>query len=376
MNNLKILVFGQTPPPVHGSNIMTSVFLDALKELGLKHRLVNKHFSKSSKEVEIFKPMKIVRLFKVYMDFLNHLVKFRPNLIVYFISSRILGLLPDSIILLTAHIMKIPFILYVHGKGHDQNNAHLVGGFIYRAILSKAIALLILSEKLKADVNFISNNIYILPNCLPQDNHNLQEDIFSILKKEESHKLKILFLSNLYESKGVMTLLNAIPLILNENSDIEFNFIGGFSDETFEDKVYSLINNMGLKTNVQFLGPQYGKNKFEEIYKSDILVFPTNNDVFPLVLLEAMASGLPVISTNIGAIPEIVDHDITGLVIPPKNPELLAENILKLTENRVLLESMGVNGRKKYLKEYSFNAYKNNLEKIVNDIVINLKIPI
>ena len=84
--------------------------------------------------------------------------------------------------------------------------------------------------------------------------------------------------------------------------------------------------------------------------------------------MEAMALGLPVIASDVGATRQIVEDGRTGYVITPKTPQLLASKILELIEKRELRKSMGENGRRKYLNQYSFVGYQRRLQRILHAI--------
>ncbi len=86
---------------------------------------------------------------------------------------------------------------------------------------------------------------------------------------------------------------------------------------------------------------------------ADIYVHPARSDNFPTTILEAMACGKPVIASNVSGIPEIVDQGVTGLLVPPEDPQALAHAILDLLENRTKREAMGVQGRKKAVEQFS-----------------------
>ena len=80
--------------------------------------------------------------------------------------------------------------------------------------------------------------------------------------------------------------------------------------------------------------------------QADLLVLPSRREGFPLVLPEAMASGLPVVATTVGGVPEIVTDSETGLLVPPENPRALSEAINSLLNDPDRMKAMGIRGRK------------------------------
>jgi glycosyltransferase involved in cell wall biosynthesis len=114
--------------------------------------------------------------------------------------------------------------------------------------------------------------------------------------------------------------------------------------------------------NVEFLG-RLGPDDLREFYgKSQFVVVPSVwFEQFPIVVLEAMARGLPVIASRIGGLPEIVEEGITGSLFEPGNPEDLVQQVRRLWEDPELCNRMGRAGRQKVIREYTEDAYYDNL---------------
>lgn len=112
-------------------------------------------------------------------------------------------------------------------------------------------------------------------------------------------------------------------------------------------------------------GAIYGSAKERLFRESDIFVFPTfyEQEAFPLVNIEAMRAGLPVVSSNEGSIPEMVIDGLNGYIVEPKNVEQLADRVLKLIEDPDLRNKMGQSGRRIYENSFTINAYEKRLEK-------------
>ena len=125
------------------------------------------------------------------------------------------------------------------------------------------------------------------------------------------------------------------------------------------------VEKRGLTENVKYLGKKYGNDKDEIYQMADVFVLPTNNDCFPLVLLEAMQYGLPVVSTFEGGIPDIVENKITGLLIEQNNPIALADNLEFLLNNEVIRLQMGKAGRVKYKNEFTLQTFESKLQGIL-----------
>ncbi|MBW2081141.1 MAG: glycosyltransferase family 4 protein, partial [Deltaproteobacteria bacterium] len=158
-----------------------------------------------------------------------------------------------------------------------------------------------------------------------------------------------------------------------KDKGLEFKtyFVGNPSTELTKEIFSETIDRLRLRSHVKYLGPKYGKDKHEILAQADILVFPTyfSKEAFPLIVLEAMAAGLPVVSTREGAIPEIIDDGVTGFIIDKQNPGKLAEKLEYLISNLDQAKKMGQAGRAKFEQNYTIEKFYHNLVEIFNEVM-------
>ncbi|MFA5299569.1 MAG: glycosyltransferase family 4 protein, partial [Lutibacter sp.] len=178
---------------------------------------------------------------------------------------------------------------------------------------------------------------------------------------------EILFLSNLIESKGVLVHLEACEILKNKGIDFHCTYVGGEGEITSR-FIEELINVKGLTENVHYVGKKTGDEKNKYFFNSDIFSFPTYNETFGLVLLEAMQFSLPVVSTFEGAIPEIVENGKTGFLVKQKDAVALAEKIELLINNEALRQEMGQAGCEKFKKEYTLTSFETNFTAILKSL--------
>lgn len=363
----KILVYGQTPPPYHGCNIMTEFFLDASKEAGYKTKISEKSFSNKIAEVNKINIKKFLKCFPNFFRYIFNLITFSPDLVMFFISGTRIGLLGESIFLLITKLMGNQYILYLEVSGYK--NLYNKIKFFHKYLpwlFNGAEGIIVLGEMLKKEIeSFCNSNIYIIPNCI----RNKEREYFE--KKNKSDIINILYLSNITKSKGAWTLLEAIPEIVKDMKNAKFTIAGPWQDKKFENEVMKYTSEYNLEKFIDFLGPVYGEEKDLLFRESDIFVFPTDYplEAMPLVILEAMRASLPVISTNIGAVPEMIINDEIGFIINPNDTNALAKKIVYLTNNSVIREKMGKRGRQRFEKYYSFDAYKNRIKEVLEKVL-------
>ena len=122
----------------------------------------------------------------------------------------------------------------------------------------------------------------------------------------------------------------------------------------------------GLEDVAFYHGRKNGAEKADAFEKCDIFVFPSYNETFGLVLLEAMSYRKPIVTTNEGGIPDIVKDGENGLIAERKNPESLAECIARLLDDKEARLKMGENGYQKLMAYFTEEKFENNLIKILN----------
>ena len=120
---------------------------------------------------------------------------------------------------------------------------------------------------------------------------------------------------------------------------------------------------------MRYLGPVAGGEKGEVLRCADILAFPTYNDAFPLVVLEAMGAGLAVVATPEGAIPDMVRDGDSGILVPHHDPAALADALQRLLDNPELCRRMGRRGREIAIGEYPSDAFHRRMNEIWRAVI-------
>jgi glycosyltransferase involved in cell wall biosynthesis len=175
-------------------------------------------------------------------------------------------------------------------------------------------------------------------------------------------------LGQLIPGKGQEVLLKAASLVLKQIPQVKFMIVGDGS-HAYRQKLEELSKDLGLSGTIVFTG---FREDIPRIMNSlDIVVLPSTTHLEGLsrVIIEAMASSKPVIATNSGGNPEAVEDGATGLLVPPEDPNRLAESILKLIKDEKKRKQMGEAGRKR--AEKLFNIEKNvfRIEKVYEELL-------
>jgi glycosyltransferase involved in cell wall biosynthesis len=123
-----------------------------------------------------------------------------------------------------------------------------------------------------------------------------------------------------------------------------------------------------IQSSVAFLGQR--TDAFRVLSEFDIFVLPSSErEGLGISMLEAMSCGLPVIATNVGGIPEVVRDGVNGFLVPPKNPHMLAERILRLLRDKNRAKSMGEAGKKILETEFTSEMMIGEIEKLYEEAI-------
>jgi glycosyltransferase involved in cell wall biosynthesis len=163
------------------------------------------------------------------------------------------------------------------------------------------------------------------------------------------------FLGTLYRPKGFLDLIEAAALLdRDEPGRYIFRFAGEWNSDAERREATAMVPERRLADVVEFRGTVQGAEKAEFLRALDILAFPGYQpEGLPLVVLEAMGAGRPVIATPMGAIPDVVVPGETGELVPPRDPAAMAAAIRRLADDPAARARYGAAGRERYLAEYT-----------------------
>lgn len=162
----------------------------------------------------------------------------------------------------------------------------------------------------------------------------------------------IITVSVLRPQKGINYLIEALPIILNSEPELRILIVG---EGDHKITLKQLAKSKGVQDRVIFAG--FRNDVYELLTISNLFVLPTLDDAFPTVLLEAMAAQKPIIASNVGGVPEIIQHGYNGILVPPANPAKLSDACVRLLQNHEQAQTLADAARKSVRKR--FNIYKN-----------------
>jgi glycogen(starch) synthase len=178
--------------------------------------------------------------------------------------------------------------------------------------------------------------------------------------------LTILSVGRLYARKGLFTLIESIPAVVNRFKNAKFIISGkGQSDEMR--KLIAHAEKIGVKDSIIFTG-YYPDKKLPKLYQAaDVFAFSTFYEHHPFAVLEALSTGLPVVTTSVGGIPETIESGKNGFLVEPFNPKQFADRILYLLEHPADAAGMGLLARQTILERFDWRIVVKDVLRVYDE---------
>ena len=178
--------------------------------------------------------------------------------------------------------------------------------------------------------------------------------------------LAIVSVGRLYARKGLFTLIESMPVVVKRFPTAKFIISGkGQSDEMH--KLTAYAEKLGVKENIVFTG-YYPDKKLPKLYQAaDVFAFSTFYEHHPFAVLEALATGLPVVTTTVGGIPETITNGRNGFLVEPFHPRQFSEKILHLLEHPSFAAEMGAKARKTIVQQYDWRIVVKDAMKVYDE---------
>jgi glycosyltransferase involved in cell wall biosynthesis len=268
---------------------------------------------------------------KGVIRFALHLIRNKPAIAHIHFSWK-MSFWRKAIFVILARFAKMKIILHCHASRFDIffNRAGWLRRKLIKRILISADTVLTVSSSWKV---YFEN---LLPNLPVRVLYN--PVVIPEVKPVQRFKQKIiLFLGTIEVRKGVFDLIETVPETIMGNPDVVY-WIGGDGDRSHAE---DMVRDLGVQENVRFLGYIRGEEKEEAFSKATLFCLPSHHEGLPVAILEAMAHGLPIISTRVGGIPEQVIDGENGFLIDSGDVNDLSNKITRLLNDRELQIRMG-----------------------------------
>ena len=257
---------------------------------------------------------------------------------------------------LLANLCGRPTIVHLHSGAFHlfYEQCGNAGKALIRHVFDRASRVVVLSEMWKIWLEGISSNRHVVaiynPVMLPP----------AYVRGESELGSTVLMLGRLGTAKGSYDLLEAASEVREQFPTMQLA-LGGDGEH---DKVAAAAARLHLAGRVHLLGWVTGADKEQALRTARVYVLPSYNEGLPMSVLEAMAAGLPVISTPVGGIPEAISDGVEGFLVPPGDIVLLTTRLRQLLADAPLAHRMGLAGRAKIERQFSASAIVPHIEAL------------
>lgn len=271
----------------------------------------------------------------------------------------------DLAYLIVAKICGTRVLYQVHGGALPQEffQGSRVLTALLRAMFKLADAIVVLAQvELQAYRRFVpAKQVVAVPNaidCAPYAT-------FTRAPPDARSPMRIAYVGRLAKEKGLYELLQGLKCASSHGAKHRLTIAGSGPEA---DRLKQFADVLGLAGDVAFIGPVFGEDKVKLLASADVFVLPSYSEGLPYALLEGMAAGAPVVTTRVGAIPDVVVDGVHGLLVPPRNAAAIARAIAKLESDRDRLARMSGACRTRIAGAYSVERLAREFCRLYRDL--------
>lgn len=284
----------------------------------------------------------------------NCLLK-RPRLVYVHLGSNA-SLYRESVFIILAKLLGKKTVSHFHAGDIDNYYPFQkkIGQKFIRWAIGLSDSLIVVSQESARQLREIADspNISVITNAVDTSLFNVRNGASG------NGVVRLLFVGAIGKLKGEQDLIEALAILCGGKPNIKVSFLGYGAESLKAD-----CEKLGVGGFIEYLGAVSMTERIEFFQKADIFVLPTYAEAMPMSVIEAMAAGLPVISTAVGGIPELIKDGVDGFLFPPGDVKVLAEKILFLLNNKNIRLSIGKKARQKACEQMDFRLYVDRLRR-------------
>ena len=366
LRRLCVLVVGPLPEPYNGMTVVTETILTSSlrEEFNVVHVDTSDHRGISN--VGRLDVRNIALALRAVSGAVVALARFDIELVYLPIAKNRLGFLRDAPLLLAARATRRRTLVHFHARGFDEFNAAepwWMRQLIALCLRSKRTYAIVLGERLRGEFDGLipSDRVHVLANGV-RDHSAVTAD------GTVSSPPTVLHLSTLWSAKGVFDVLESAFRLKETFPDIQYVLAGDWYSATEARDARRYIADTDLHDSVLMPGPVHGAAKARLLATSTLMVFPSRSEGHPLVVLEALSAALPVVTTSVGAIPEIIDDGKEGFLVEPGDVDTITDCVARLLIDPELRADMGRSARLRYEHDFTAERFTDRLGAIWDSV--------
>lgn len=260
----------------------------------------------------------------------------------------------------------VPFVHHVHCQMNTEIGAGVkqrINTSIERFACNRADHTIAVSGSIERFIRangFDRSPITVVPNGVPSAGQSKPA-------RKQGQPWTIGMVALLRERKGLETLMKALPALL-EQFDVRLRIVGPFESEGYRNRMYDLSDSLGISPFIDWTG--FSRNVNQQIAQMDVLVLPSVlAEGMPMVLLEAMSTGVPIVGSQVDGITDVIQHEQNGLLFRPADANDLACQLIRLMNNEISWDSLSQRCDAEYRERYSQTAMAAGVASVYNRVL-------
>ena len=329
---MTILVVGRFPPPIDGQSLATKRLADLLDGDKDVRRLNIEPPAEATSKTK-----RLGHFFRIRPQLRKTLKRYPQATILWpSISPDPAGHFRDMLVTLSSIREDQRLFAVLHRGTFRRLFESVVTSTTARRLIARVDGFVFLSQELADQCApwIPDKKRLVIPNTIDDETVFSERDVAAKHRERAGRaKLNVLFVGHMMPSKGYLDTLEAVQLLVTRSVPVKAHFAGGWMKQADRGAFLARIASHNLKHIVLHHGAVTDRQAMRTLHRNaDVLVLPTRNEAQPLVIIEALNAGTPVISTPVGGIPEMIEHEKEGYLVPPRDPEAIAEALQKLCD--------------------------------------------
>ena len=361
MDKKKILLILRTPPPYGGGELQHEALRDyfACKK---DYIILESHSDRRDKTNQgAFALWKINEFVIIWFRIVCALLIMRPRLLFMALGKDFPTFVRDSLLVWIAYLFCVPVVIELPGSYFYFLEK---GGFYEwygKLVLSRIMCIRVLGESISKRLSqYGVNNTVVFDNGV-----STGDSIHEHITTSESD-LNILFVGTLSPQKGFDVLVDAITVLCKRIEHFRVHCLGQWISDDYMKTMHVRLLESDLCDHFIFHGLKFGKDKWNVYSQCHVLALPSFNEGQPLVILEALSFGLIVVATSVGAIPDTIENEKNGFLIPRGDSKTLADVLTSLSRNQGIRKQMKAENMNLFLRRFTMNAFLKKYESFLN----------
>lgn len=377
-----ILLLVPVPPPYSGPEVLGELLVKGGLGPDFRCHHVRANVTSRNAVKGNIRLRTIAAFLAVWTKLVWSLIRYRPTIVFFYLSQNQSGFFRDALVTMTARLAGAGVVVQIHGSNFENFFLHCsrpVRGLI-RFVVRRFSGAALLAERFRYQLRDLlpDQRVGVLYNAV-----DFGAFKWSVPAARKSHpSVRIVFAGHLSVAKGFCDLLEVAPAVLDAVSEASLEFFG----EWLETERNVLYDESGqplepgtsdpraawgaLQTRYGDRVRHYGSVPREQLAASlvaaDVFVLPSYSEGFPMAVLEAMASGLPLVVTPVGALGEVLEDGVNGIFVKPGDRRALTAALVELARRPDLRERMGSVNRELARSRFSPDKMRDRLAGLLN----------